>query len=127
MVNASKVKSKNVYCKISSRDEMITHISFFFSSRYEISSVFLTEMSSSQRRCVNSKKHFSINRDDFIQSFADAIHLSKKVLHRLNQILKFVWTLLTTMIYVTCESSIRLKLDALMNESFIKEVIRCIP
>ena len=44
----------------------------FFSSRDEISSVFLTEMSSSRdeissrQKRVNSKRHFTIDRDDFI-------------------------------------------------------------
>ena len=51
---------------------MFTRLLFFFSSRDEISSVFLTgmisswdEISSRQKR-VNSKRHFTIDRDDFV-------------------------------------------------------------
>ena len=48
---------KHAHFKISSRDEVFTRLFFFFSSRDEISS---------RQKRVNSKRHFTIDRDDFI-------------------------------------------------------------
>ena len=56
-IHTSKMKKKHTHFKISSRDEVFTRLFFFFSSRSEISSW--------QKR-VNSKRHFTIDRDDFI-------------------------------------------------------------
>ena len=52
---------KHAHFKISSRHEVSTRLFFFFSSRDEIS----PRLSSRQKR-VNSKRHFTIDRDDFI-------------------------------------------------------------
>ena len=48
---------KNTHFKISSQDEVFTCLFFFFSSWDEISS---------RQKRVNSKRHFTIDRDDFI-------------------------------------------------------------
>ena len=69
---------KLTHLKISSRDEVFTRLFFFFSSWDEFLSVFLTGMSSSQdeissrRKRVNSKRHFTIDRDNFSR---DEFHL----------------------------------------------------
>ena len=57
-IHTSKMKKKHTHFKISSRDEVFTRPFFFFSSRDEISSW--------QKR-VNSKRHFTIDRDNFIR------------------------------------------------------------
>ena len=48
---------KHANFKISSWDEVFTHLFCLFSSRDEISS---------RQKRVNSKRHFTIDRDDFI-------------------------------------------------------------
>ena len=54
--NTSKIK-KHAHFKISCRDEVFTRLFFCFSSRDEISS---------RQKRVNSKRHFTIDRDDFM-------------------------------------------------------------
>ena len=49
---------KHAHFKISSLDEVFTRLFFFFSSGDEISS---------RQKRVNSKSHFTIDRDDFIR------------------------------------------------------------
>ena len=56
-IHTSKIKKKHTHFKISSWDEVFTRLFFFFSSRDEISS---------RQKRVNSKRHFTIDRDDFI-------------------------------------------------------------
>ena len=48
---------KHAHFKVSSQDEVFTRLFFFFSSWDEISS---------RQKRVNSKRHFTIDRDDFI-------------------------------------------------------------
>ena len=60
-INMSKMRKDHTYCKLSSRDEVFTRLF-----------VLLTGVSSSRdqilsrRKRVNSKRHFTIDRDDFI-------------------------------------------------------------
>ena len=68
-----KHTSKHAHFKISSRDEMFTRLFFFFFiPGWNFMPVFLTWMSSSQdeissrQKRVNSKRHFTIDRDDFV-------------------------------------------------------------
>ena len=75
---------KHAYFKISSQDEVFTRLFFFFSSWNEISSCLASrdEISSLQKR-VNRKRHFTIDRDDFIRgrvSSRDEIPLVNTVL-----------------------------------------------
>ena len=71
-------KIKKTHLKNSSLDEVFTRLFFFFSSWDEFLSVFLTGMSSSRheissrRKRVNSKRHFTIDRDNFSR---DEFHL----------------------------------------------------
>ena len=55
-IRTSKLK-KHAHFKISSQDEVFTRLFLIFSSRDEISS---------RQKRVNSKRHFTIDRDDFI-------------------------------------------------------------
>ena len=58
---------KHAHFKILSRDEVFTRLFFFFSSRNEISSLsFIPGWNSFRQKRVNSKRHFTIDRDDFI-------------------------------------------------------------
>ena len=63
-------KKKNTHFKISSLDEVFTRL--FFLPEWNFISVFLTGMSSSRdeissrQKRVNSKRHFTTDRDDFI-------------------------------------------------------------
>ena len=65
-----KTKKKHTYFKISSRDEVLTRL--FFLPGWNFISVFLTGMSSSRdeilsrQKHVNGKRHFTIDRDNFI-------------------------------------------------------------
>ena len=67
---------KQAHFQTSSRDEVFASLFFFFSSRDEISS---------QQKRVNSKRHFNIDRDDFVPgrvSFQDEISRVNTVLDR---------------------------------------------
>ena len=57
----TSILKKHAHFKISSRDEVFTCLFFFFSSWDEISSLFHLG-----QKCVNSKRHFTIDRDYFI-------------------------------------------------------------
>ena len=69
-IHTSKIFKRYAHFKISSRDEVFTHL--FFILGWNFIPVFLTGMSSSQdeissrQKRVNSKRHFTINRDDFV-------------------------------------------------------------
>ena len=67
---------KYAHFKISSRDEVFTRLFFFFSSRDEISS---------RQKRVNSKRHFTIDRDDFIPGRVS----SRDEISRVNTLLKY--------------------------------------
>ena len=69
-IHTSKIFKRYAHFKISSRDVVFTHL--FFILGWNFIPVFLTGMSSSQdeissrQKRVNSKWHFTINRDDFV-------------------------------------------------------------
>ena len=73
-LHTSKIIKKRTHFKISYRDEVFTRLFFFFFfiSEWNFILVFLTEMSSSwekissRQKRVNSKRHFTMDRDDFI-------------------------------------------------------------
>ena len=58
---------KHAHFKISSQDEVFTRLIFFFHPRMKFHPCLSSrdEISSRQKR-VNSKRHFTIDRDDFI-------------------------------------------------------------
>ena len=66
---------KHAHFKISSRYEVFTSLFFFFSSRDEISS---------RQKRENSKRHFTIDRDDFIPGRVS----SRDEILRVNTLLK---------------------------------------
>ena len=73
-IHTSKIKKKYTHFKISCRDEVFTRLFFlFFIPGWNFIRVFLTGMSpsrdkiSSREKRVNSKRHFIIDRDDFVR------------------------------------------------------------
>ena len=68
----SQKSKKNSHLEISSRDEVFTRFFLFLITGWIFISVFLTGMNSSRnetssrQKYVNRKRHFTIDRDDFI-------------------------------------------------------------
>ena len=101
-IHTSKIKKKHAHFKISSRDEVFIRLFFFFS--------FLDEISSRQKR-VNSKRHFTIDRDDFVPGWNFTCKHPLKIIYspEINRLLTFEcpW----------CDANISVKLQKLFTIS----------